>query len=60
VEFEPTRIYRTEDARDFLRHEGAGNDMTASGRLSTLMAAVPSRGAKLVSKMAGPPRTIPG
>ena len=27
VDLEPTRIYRAEDARDFLRHEGAGIDV---------------------------------
>src|SRR5262245_51462751 len=29
VDVEPTRIYRAEDARDFLRHDGAGIDVSA-------------------------------
>src|SRR5215510_14360357 len=29
IDLEPTRIYRAEDARDFLRHEGAGIDVAA-------------------------------
>jgi arsenite methyltransferase len=28
IDLEPTRIYRAEDARDFLRHEGSGIDLT--------------------------------